>query len=44
MEGRFNVIPFPHFKLPTVQVFLLTRKDYVVSKDLVELIKTSYIG
>ena len=44
MEGRFNVIPFSHFELPTVQVFLLTRKDYVVSNDLVELIKTSYIG
>ena len=44
MEGRFNVIPFSHFELPTVQVFLLMKKDYDVSNDLVELIKTSYIG
>ena len=44
MEGRFNVIPFSHFELPTVQVFLLMKKDYDVSNDLLQLIKTSYIG
>ena len=43
MEGRFNVVPFHHFELPSVQVFLLTRKDHVVSNDLLQLIKTSYI-
>lgn len=44
MEGRFNIVPFSHFELPTVQVFLLMKKDYDVSNDLIELIKTSYIG
>ena len=44
MEGRFNVVPFSHFKLPTVEVFLLKKNNHDVSDDLVQLIKTSYIG
>ncbi len=40
MEGRFNIVPFEAFPLPSVPVYLFYKESTQVTQGLVDVLQT----